>query len=251
MKFKTLFFLFFVISSFVYSEDYIGLKYANLFQSITFQEKSIIYSYWDAEKDDTFTETLACEYVDENKIQFIEFVSNQKWLLIGNEEFLFVYDSENSKPFFFGTSKYIPNLEAFHLESDIFQATSYLEEGKTVYIPDNLRMMDTNKPWSEGVSGDGIGEKIILEGNTSMRFFISNGYVSFNKPYLYEYNSRLKKILVRTLETGKEFIFELEDTPGLQTIVLDDFYGGVEFEILEVFEGSKYEDTCVNFIFGN
>jgi hypothetical protein len=45
----------------------------------------------------------------------------------------------------------------------------------------------------------------------------------------------------------EELIFNLEDTPNPQKLSLGKYYDGpIELEILEVYEGTKYQDTCIN-----
>ena len=44
---------------------------------------------------------------------------------------------------------------------------------------------------------------------------------------------------------------ELEDTPNPQKVSLDVMYSGkIRIEILEVYPGDKYEDTCITSLIG-
>jgi hypothetical protein len=78
---------------------------------------------------------------------------------------------------------------------------------------------------------------------------ISNGFVDYNRPYLYEYNNRIKKIRIRNRENTDDYRdFELLDLPNIQTVATSSFSLNIEIEILEIYPGTKYNDTCVNFI---
>ena len=111
-------------------------------------------------------------------------------------------------------------------------------------------------PWVEGVKGQGIGEWIEIKTNSYQFpvdfFLISNGYVSFEKPYLYEFNSRIKRIRITNEELNLDFEVELEDTPNFQEVRLPNKITELEttfrFTILEVYPGTKWEDTCLNLI---
>lgn len=80
---------------------------------------------------------------------------------------------------------------------------------------------------------------------------ISIGFVSYERPYLYEENSRPRKLNISV--AGKfSFTADLVDTPNFQTINLPQTFGRNDelvIEILEVYPGTKYEDTCINNIF--
>jgi len=103
-----------------------------------------------------------------------------------------------------------------------------------------------NSAWAEGVPGHGINETITFTGVQAIRFYISIGYVSYSRPELYTENSRPKKILVTV--DGKSIELMLKDTPAYQTIDVDAFSSKVTIQILEVYTGTKYEDTCINSI---
>lgn len=128
-------------------------------------------------------------------------------------------------------------------------ADSYLVEGKVKYLPENLNSTAKDTPWVEGTSGDGIGTKISIKArNPVTSLVISNGFDSLKK-YIYENNNRVKKIKITNLEKKKNnFIVELPDTVDPYEIKLPFKTKLVEIEILSVYKGSKYEDTCLNYI---
>ncbi|MBN2617209.1 MAG: hypothetical protein JXR64_02720 [Spirochaetales bacterium] len=80
-----------------------------------------------------------------------------------------------------------------------------------------------------------------------MYFF--NGFVSFEKPNLYEENSRVKKIKVTDTISSKFIIFNIDDTPNPQLLKLGELKEWeLSIEILDVYKGTKYSDTCINAI---
>ena len=138
---------------------------------------------------------------------------------------------------------------------DVVKADSFLVEKlkdgtELKYLPEYTRI--SKIPWA--TKGDADKKKIYLEPNSSLIYntiVIANGLICFDKPYLYEQNSRAKKIRVTWGKNSKDF--ELQDTPNFQPLVLSDeekFYKGpVEIEILEVYKGSKYSDVVISGIY--
>jgi len=141
-------------------------------------------------------------------------------------------------------------------------ASSELQEGDIIYRAENVVNRSVLQPWA--VSGSGIGEKLTFMTDeryvTIFRDFvhrynqiwISNGFVDYNKPYLYKYNNRVKKIRISRGGPDDYVDFELEDTPQLQYFPFGDELltknDKLIIEILEVYKGSRYDDTCINFI---
>ena len=136
--------------------------------------------------------------------------------------------------------------------------SSFLKEGKIEYKGNNFYepYREKLKPWVEGVKGQGIGEWIDLS-TDSYRFpvsffLISNGYVSFEKPYLYKKNSRIKKMRITSKEENIDFVVELQDTPNFQEVRLPKKITNLKttfrFTIEEVYPGTQWEDTCLNLI---
>ncbi len=140
------------------------------------------------------------------------------------------------------------------------RTSSYLTEGTKKYDGQNFIPLTEKelKPWVADKGVNGIGEWIELTIERKewqfavSSFFISNGYVNFNRPELYSNNSRVKKIQVTCAEAGIDEIYELEDTPNLQTIRLPKEINTkeikVRFKILEVYHGNKWGDICINMI---
>ncbi len=134
---------------------------------------------------------------------------------------------------------------------EIISSTSFLKEKSIDYKPENLLNYNLDSPWVEGVAGYGIGEKITFESKRARGLIIGIGYVSSEKPYLYEKNSRPKSVKLTLKDKNLSQVYELKDTPNPQTLLFpyDKRYEGkVELEILDVYKGSSWEDTCINFI---
>ena len=133
------------------------------------------------------------------------------------------------------------------------KASSFLTDPKKAYRPENIGEFYLDAPWVEGGKGQGIGEKIRFSTNTLPTrygtvsgFYIFNGFVSFDKPELYLKNSRVKILKVIDVKSGVSRNVTLQDTPEPQYIDTREFQGTeIELEILEVYPGSAYEDTCI------
>jgi len=162
------------------------------------------------------------------------------------------------------------------------EASSCLSPGSGNYTVENLKSgIDRNLPWAEGVDGYGIGESIritssygylydheryaegevvFLDGDIEpdiydgyMRYTeicVVNGYAKNEK--VWEENGRIKRLLMYVEDCPYAYL-ELEDTmnPQYFTLPTDAIKAadGVEthfrFVIEEVYEGTKYEDTCL------
>lgn len=136
--------------------------------------------------------------------------------------------------------------------------STFLTENENQYNGSYFEYPHAGKltPWVEGIEGHGIGEWIEIDTESPALpvsfFLISNGYVSFEKPYLYEYNSRVKRFRITCEELDIDFEAELADTPDFQEIrlpkIITEKNATFRFTILDVYEGSKWADTCVNLI---
>lgn len=151
------------------------------------------------------------------------------------------YSNYRSMPWLCGFN--VKKAESFLIET--------LKDGKELkYLPEFSWI--SYMPWA--TKGDADKKIIYLEPKSAITYntiVIANGFICFEKPYLYEQNSRAKKIRVRWGNSSKDF--ELQDTPNFQPLVLtdkEDFYKGpVQVEILEVYKGSKYSDVVISGIY--
>ena len=145
-------------------------------------------------------------------------------------------------------------------------ASSFLaDQGKNSYSPVNAHDLSFETAWVEGVAGHGIGEYLRYtfkpETPRITEIKIANGYVK--SPAAWKANSRVKKLKV--LVNNKPYaILLLEDSMQEQIFEVEPIgYGDrknflllkrrpahtITFEIMEVYPGSKYQDTVISEIF--
>ncbi|UTY33367.1 NADase-type glycan-binding domain-containing protein [Treponema putidum] len=127
------------------------------------------------------------------------------------------------------------------------------KEGKREYGIENLCYMRQDSPWVEGVDGWGIGESFVIKtqrNNDDKYILLMNGYISASNPKLYDENGRIKKILVEGVISGKKKEFIIKDTPHPQTVDISFLYRqeDVKVTILDVYKGTKYQDTAIHFM---
>jgi hypothetical protein len=202
-----------------------------------------------AEPDLVFKKNYFLE--SETKIPFLRFgdKAEEKWLVLFNENVFFVYDKNNLIYECINTDPYISG----EILKAKYTASSFLTEGDVTYSPDNLNDFSRlRKPWANGGGKYAINETIMIEFAEAVSvFFISNGFVDYNHPELYLKNSRVKKISVVDAITNKEELFDLKDDANIQMIRVKNPTKKVIIKILEVYEGTVYKDTCLNFILGD
>ena len=234
------------------SQSFAELSYAIDFMSeIKFENGKMIISHSEVE-----SKNFISDYnVEQNsKVTFINLEeTGEKILVLKNEDLIFLYKDNNEEPWIYATNLGRASEGIYFPSPQSFSASSELKEGKVTYSVGNLGIFMLNKPWVEGILGNGEGEYIELQANISS-FYLFNGYISYTKPHLYEENSRVKKIQISFLDNPKlsDLTVELEDTPNPQKVSLDVMYNGkIRIDILEVYPGTKYEDTCITNILCN
>ena len=135
--------------------------------------------------------------------------------------------------------------------SRFLQTSSFLQEElnrKSIkYDGLNDYMWQIQKPWCEGVKGNGIGEWIqktfFHKGD---KIILLNGYINPNHPDYYYKNGRIKDINIITEKSDE--VFTLKDIPQLQVIDLDkEVEGNIKLIIKSVYDGKQYQDTCLSF----
>ena len=249
---------------FCYGKENVNLEGKNFssadFESISFENNQIQIHVWVNDCNKSWLPNGSYKYAikTENDLCFL-YIYNEskyyKYLIIYNDKILIMYDDDDSSPFFFGYTggNKIEGIYWNIEEWEWFSSSSHLKENNIEYDASNLTKLKTKEPWVEGVEGYGIGEKIYIT-NFGSSFFIINGFISYKKPYLWNQNSRVKKLKM-SFVSNPEYMpleIELENTSLLQKIVIPPNYRGknqdekIEIEILEVYEGSKYQDTCIN-----
>jgi hypothetical protein len=128
-------------------------------------------------------------------------------------------------------------------------ASSTLEDNETKYGVVNISDDNARTVWAEGNFGDGSGARLEFTPNESdigtiYGFRMLNGHCRTRK--LWEAHARVRRMRVHS--GSAEHIVELIDTPDWQYVSLGGFAvrGSIEFEILEVYPGSKYEDLTIS-----
>lgn len=140
----------------------------------------------------------------------------------------------------------------------VIASSSLKNQGKYTYDATNAHDYSLKTIWSEGVKGYGIGEYLLYkfrEGAPRITtIYIANGCVQSKS--LYQANSRVKKLKVYF--DGKPIaILNLKDIQGVQTFDLgtlgydpaSEKAWTLKFEIMEVYPGTKYDDTVISEIY--
>ncbi|MBR4789770.1 MAG: hypothetical protein IK024_02635 [Treponema sp.] len=102
-------------------------------------------------------------------------------------------------------------------------------------------------PWATSKNPINMKIEVNLFDKTDS-FIILNGYVHPDKRYLYKANRRLKKIKISSLDSDFSIINEFEDVVHFHEIKLPEKVQFITIEILDYYEGNKYQDLCVQMI---
>jgi len=241
-----------------YGQPTEGVPYKGYAEYLTLKDGKIIIDSFDFEK--RLNENFVCNYeiFYDHGIPFINIADPiaSKWLFLSSPEYIVAYKN-NADSFFLGGIGAIAGCD--DVRKATYSATSYLSENGIEYCPANLGDSTPDHPWVEGVKGSGIGEKIQLKLQTWKEnngeaggmgaLIISNGYVSYSNPSLYYKNNRVKRIRISSRNPVFSFEMTLPDTPNPQIIKLPMPPEEVSIEILSVYRGTDWDDTCVNFIY--
>ncbi len=175
-----------------------------------------------------------------------------------DDKMLVLAGKTKEKNIMIGTTKGLSEpCSVYHRISEIQKiykdCTSFLTEGNRKYTVDDLDNYSESTPWVEGAPGYGIGESFVIENTWHEKLsylLIMNGYISYDKPYLYKQNGRIKQIKVTGVESGKEKILNVLDTPHPQTVDISFITEpeDIKITIFDVYKGTKYEDTCINYM---
>ncbi|WP_156104517.1 NADase-type glycan-binding domain-containing protein [Spirochaeta lutea] len=269
--FSTLMLLLILSYSHIFSDQLKGVAITPSHYEWLFFTEEEIFKYGDNNPGlGSSTYSTPYFYEEMNKVPFIEFSfesvnrddlpylikePNQRWLVLTDNtgEFMYIYNDDFSTPL--GSSRGFQDIfdTKMRIETGIiYSSSSSLTEGTTQYLASNLGDLELRRPWVEGVSGQGIGESVSIKGRRSnvaiQAFIVSNGFVSFENPSLYTRNSRLREIRIISENPFFDFTVELEDTPSLQIVNLPESTSEFEIIINDVYPGSQWQDTCVNFI---
>lgn len=191
-------------------------------EGIPFKEKGRIYSYASQNFPLNIADPLVISYLDEGN-KLVEFMSGTE---MPKEKLLEVSASST-------------------LKGD--------------YHPEKLIDRKLETAWVEGKKGNGIGESITFKLDKYKLGAIAmiNGYPKDRDTYYS--NGRVKKIKVEKLVDGKWYAEEItltekayDQTPGAMLQIIGDYGEGympvekLRLTILEVYPGSKYDDTCIS-----
>lgn len=252
---KRAFFIIALLNSFLLlSEE--GILYESMMDNLMITENRVKYSMNEGFSwGDVPSEIILDNYVLNNEHDLPYYIGEDgtKLLILKDEKVAVAYMAGRKRIIFAGGVEglkltFSPHLfdEAFY-SPQVKEASSFLTEGKVEYKASNVGSLTLETSWVEGAKGFGIGETINFEEFFGNGLYFFNGYVSFDKPHLYKDNSRVKKIKFTDFVTGEEFIFDLEDTPNPQELSLPkEKKWNLKMEILEVYEGKKYKDTCIH-----
>ena len=106
---------------------------------------------------------------------------------------------------------------------------------------------DWNEPFVTKRGNSGIGEYIDLSFvNPQKSISILGGFVRTTRQDLFRKNNRLKKVLIKDLDSDYSVIMNFEDVAMFQGITFVKYLKNIRIEILEVFKGTQYDDTCIS-----
>jgi len=155
--------------------------------------------------------------------------------------------------------------------SGISASSELDKDKKNKYTAWNLIDGDPSTAWVEGENGSGVNEYIEfhfpVEYTDMVDLYaaykidslgIINGYAK-NENVFY-YNNRVKKIRIEyknsilregnpyNMKAQESVVFILEDTMDMQYLAFPEpiFMSSMKITILEVFKGSKWDDTCIS-----
>lgn len=174
----------------------------------------------------------------------------QRWMLLyTNPGIMFAYDQDGRPPLGGG---YWGGSGTWFIGNNEYRTSSALAEGRVIYSAENLGLVDSRRPWVEGVEGQGEGERITVTFQDWNEVFqgllFSIGFVSVDRPELYYLNSRPRTVRIESLEPHFSFLHEFEDTPHPQFVSLPEPTAQLAVTIVDVYPGSRWDDTCINFL---
>ena len=135
---------------------------------------------------------------------------------------------------------------------NIAEASSVLDDGNNIsYSPNNVLDNKTTTTWAEGASGDGIGEWIKISTEDGLdnveNISLINGFSKSSD--LYYKNNRVKKASLEFSDGTTQVIEFKDDVLEKQVIDIGNKQTSyIKITILEVYRGSKYQDTCIPII---
>jgi hypothetical protein len=229
-----------------------------------FDEKSGLVNYrvFDSQSKDFAVGTIAdidIEYRHGVPFLLGQGKDSRKQLLLLHSQYFVMAFWPGRTSWFFGATDAVRIQGVVTGGPEGYTASSELAEDSSVYSASNLRKPNPSTPWCEGVSGPGSGETIAVSWRSGKgveyrgnirSLIIGNGFVSYEKPYLYTANARAETLRITNEARTFETRYVLEDSPSPQIVELPEPTDNVRIEILKTFPGERWDDLCVNFIWG-
>ena len=147
--------------------------------------------------------------------------------------------------------------------SSTLKDNTYIYDVKNIFVPckgEHKILWFQNLPWAEGKEDEGIGEFIEFEImpadsllsdrlgywiiNGDITISILNGFVNPMKQKLFYENNRIKKAAI-WIDDKRSFEIDFNDYVEFTEFTVPEQTKKVRIEILEVYKGTKYNDTCV------
>ncbi len=229
-------------------------SFQNLLVIYYFPPIKVTFRFQDEESINTnplWNQTFDYEIVSDDTFKWLHLrndIIDETLLMLLSDKFIILYSKSSNNPVFWGTQS-VRSWE-FYSPVHVLGASSELHEGEKIYSASNVENSHLDEPWVEAQDGLGIGESITMHIDVTYLFFIT-GYVSARKPYLWSYNSRPKEIMCYFPNTNETYSFVLEDSPNPQMIEFPERKSGtVIITIQDVYPGTKWEDTCIHWVFG-
>lgn len=209
------------------------------------------------------------EQFPEEKIKNVKVIELRPTRLMKFDDFV-QQDLEMKETNFWSTINSLTNLERFNLTTIASSTLNNSSSYKSAHLCDGK----AETAWVEGVKGSGIGEwvKISIDAYSSLAEFTSTpfslseiavlpGYAKTDKTW--KENNRVKKLLVVAhspvpARPGKEWTvyrLSLRDEAKMQVFEIPSSEMNVNLrgmkkdiwiKIEEVYQGTKYDDTCIS-----
>jgi hypothetical protein len=253
MQFKiiTILLVMIILTSCVTGQPLSGMRYKAYGLDYLFFDAEVEIRGYGVNQDMSGRYPYSIEYRYGIPFLVIDKNSCEEYVALFNDTILYLYDGDRSDPVYIGHTldPSFLEIDGFGQDWYSFMSSSFYQQPSETYPPENLGNFQLFQPWVEGSEGNGIGDYIVIE---DALFFItiSNGFVSYDRPELYEQNGRVRELLIEHLESGDSVEVELIDSPNPQIIDLPngDEQGDYKITILSVYEGTKYQDVSINFI---
>lgn len=275
---KIFIFICIIIFSDLYAQNFsiIGNYYFDIYSGIEIEQmkieddENVRFVYSDKNNKDL---EMKYQIIHDNGISYIQFSNNlssemfnkldyqikgnRMLFLVGHQEYYnIMLKKEVSVNTLFGYTNCFFNMDNCMMVRyseklmTFYDCSSFLIEKNTKYPVENLQSSKLETPWVEAAPGYGIGEGFSVKRDNQKYLLIMNGYISYDKPYLYKQNGRIKKLCIKGLRTGKEIIVDVLDTPHPQTVDISELseVEDIRITIEDVYTGTKYEDTCLHYL---